>query len=60
LIECKAPIIKLNEDTFKQVLSYQHQLNCELIVISNGLETHTWRIDKEDLMLEKLEGMGGK
>ncbi len=57
LVECKAPNIKLNEDTLKQVLSYQHQLNCELIVISNGLDTHTWRLNKEAVTLEKLEGI---
>ncbi len=60
LVECKAPSIKLNEDTLKQVLSYQHQLNCELIVISNGLDTHTWRLNKVPLTLEKLDGIPAK
>jgi hypothetical protein len=60
LVECKAPNIKLNEDTLKQVLSYQHQLNCELIVISNGLDTHTWRLNKEAVTLEKLQGIPRK
>jgi hypothetical protein len=57
LVECKAPSIKLNEDTLKQVLSYQHQLNCELIVISNGLETHTWQLNKEKQSLVELDGI---
>jgi len=60
LVECKAPSIKLNEDTLKQVLSYQHQLNCELIVISNGLDTHIWRLNKVPLTLEKLDGIPAK
>jgi hypothetical protein len=60
LVECKAPSIKLNEDTLKQVLSYQHQLNCELIVISNGLDTYTWRLNKVPLTLEKLDVIPAK
>jgi hypothetical protein len=60
LIECKAPSIKLNEDTLKQVLSYQHQLNCELIVISNGLETFVWKFDEKKLKFEELTGIPKK
>jgi hypothetical protein len=60
LVECKAPSIKLNEDTLKQVLSYQHQLNCELIVISNGLETFVWKFDEKKLKFEELTGIPKK
>ena len=60
LVECKAPNIKLGTNTLQQALSYQHQLNCELIVISNGLETHTWQLNKEKQSLEKLEGIPEK
>jgi type I site-specific restriction endonuclease len=60
LVECKAPNIKLGTITLQQALSYQHQLNCELIVISNGLETHTWQLNKEKQSLEKLEGIPEK
>ena len=57
LVECKAPNIKLGTNTLQQALSYQHQLNCELIVISNGLETHTWQLNKEKQSLEELDGI---
>ena len=60
LVECKAPNIKLGTNNLQQALSYQHQLNCELIVISNGLETHTWQLNKEKQSLEKLEGIPEK
>jgi hypothetical protein len=60
LVECKAPSIKLNDDTLKQVLSYQHQLNCELIVISNGLETFVWKFDEKKLKFEELIGIPKK
>jgi hypothetical protein len=60
LVECKAPSIKLNEDTLKQVLSYQHQLNCELIVISNGLETFVWKFDEKKLKFEEIIGIPKK
>lgn len=57
LIECKAPSIKLGTNTLHQALSYQNQLNCELIMISNGLETYTWRLNKEKLILEEVGGI---
>jgi len=57
LVECKAPNIKLGTNTLQQALSYQHQLNCELIVISNGLETHTWQLNNEKQSLEELDGI---
>lgn len=60
LVECKAPSIKLGTNTLQQALSYQHQLNCEIIVISNGLETYTWRLNRENQSLDELKGIPGR
>lgn len=60
LVECKAPNIKLGTNTLQQALSYQHQLNCEIIVISNGLETYTWRLNRENQSLDELKGIPGR
>ncbi len=38
IIECKAPKIKLTEDTFFQVAKYARVLSPKLIVLTNGLK----------------------
>jgi len=38
IVECKAPTIKLNEDTFYQIAKYYHVLRAPLLVLTNGLE----------------------
>ena len=45
LVECKAPNIKLNQEAHKQVFSYQNKLNCEYIVLSNGIEHINWKVE---------------
>jgi len=46
LLECKAPNIKLNQEAHKQVFSYQNKLNCEYIVLTNGIEHLQWQVDR--------------
>ena len=45
-MECKAPKIKLNQESHKQVFSYQNKLNCEYIVLSNGIEHINWQVEQ--------------
>ena len=45
LVECKAPNIKLNQEAHKQVFSYQNKLNCEYIVLTNGIEHINWKVE---------------
>ncbi len=46
LVECKAPNVKLNQESLKQVFTYQNKLNCEFIVLSNGIEHFQWQVDR--------------
>ena len=46
LVECKAPNIKLNQEAQKQVFSYQNKLNCEYIVLSNGIKDINWKVEQ--------------
>ena len=46
LVECKAPNIKLNQEAHKQVFSYQNKLNCEYIVLTNGIEHINWKVEQ--------------
>lgn len=37
LVECKAPGVKIDEKTLCQAMIYNQQLNCQNLVLSNGL-----------------------
>ena len=67
LVECKAPGIKLTENTFDQAARYNILLQAEYFIISNGFEHYFCRIDyerKQYLFIEdipdfiKLAGSG--
>lgn len=40
LVECKAPYIKLSDDTFRQASFYNLNLKVNYLVITNGRQTH--------------------
>lgn len=41
LVECKAPGVKIDEKTLRQAMIYNQQLDCQNLVLSNGL-THIY------------------
>jgi hypothetical protein len=47
LIECKAPEIKVSEQTLSQALNYNTVYSAEYIVLSNGLSHYVFRIKKD-------------
>jgi type I site-specific restriction endonuclease len=48
IVECKAPEVKISQDTFHQVAMYNMAMNVEFIVVTNGLEHFACRIDHEN------------
>lgn len=40
LIECKAPRININEDTFWQSVHYNRELQAPFLVVTNGIKTY--------------------
>ena len=48
IIECKAPKIKITQDTFDQIARYNLKLNANYLIITNGLEHYFCKIDKEN------------
>ena len=42
LVECKAPSIKLNQDTFNQAFNYNTAVNAPFIWITNGMQHLYW------------------
>ncbi len=57
LIECKAPTIKLSQQTFDQVAAYNLEVKAPYLVITNGIDTYAALIDFEQrnyTMLDQL------
>ncbi|WP_298486057.1 type I restriction enzyme HsdR N-terminal domain-containing protein [uncultured Maribacter sp.] len=38
LVECKAPKIKITQNTFDQIATYNMQLNANFLMVTNGLQ----------------------
>jgi hypothetical protein len=55
IVECKAPKIKLTEDTFYQVAKYNFTLKAPLLILTNGLEHIAAHIDLKSNEIKFLE-----
>jgi len=47
LVECKAPQVKLTDETFKQISFYNLKLKVPFLLITNGKDAYFCRIDLE-------------
>ena len=47
LVECKAPEIKISQDTFDQIARYNMTLNAEYLMVTNGLNHYFCKMDYE-------------
>lgn len=58
LCECKAPEIRLDEKTVKQICTYNMEINAPYLLITNGMDIYCWSADKERIeFLEKIPGL---
>ena len=48
IVECKAPKIKISQDTFDQIARYNLKLNANYLVVTNGLHHYFCKLDKEN------------
>ena len=55
IVECKAPKIKLTEDTFYQIAKYNFTLKAPLLILTNGLQHIVAHIDSEQNEVKFLE-----
>jgi hypothetical protein len=55
LIECKAPHVKISEETFFQISQYNSQLRSKFVLASNGLTHMLCEIDSEGKITLKDE-----
>jgi hypothetical protein len=47
IIECKAPEIKITQETFDQIARYNMTINAHYLIVTNGLQHFTCIIDHE-------------
>jgi hypothetical protein len=45
IVECKAPFVVLNEETFYQAASYHLQLNVQYLVVTNGMKHYCCKFE---------------
>ena len=48
LVECKAPYVKITQNTFDQILRYNLELKCPYLMISNGLNHYFCKMNFEE------------
>jgi len=47
IVECKAPGIEINQDTFDQIARYNLELKANYLIVTNGLEHFFCQMDHE-------------
>ncbi|MFT4683674.1 MAG: hypothetical protein ACI863_000266 [Flavobacteriales bacterium] len=48
IVECKAPSIKISQNTFDQISRYNLVLNAEILIVTNGIEHYYCKVDTEN------------
>ncbi len=54
IVECKAPKIKLTEDTFYQIAKYTHVLKAPLLILTNGIQHYCAILDAKNNAMRYL------
>ena len=55
LVECKAPNIKINQESFDQILRYNQVINAEFLMVTNGIIHYYCRINYDKKNIEFLK-----
>jgi len=48
IVECKAPSIKISQDTFDQIARYNITLKTDLLIVTNGMQHYTCMMDHQN------------
>ena len=57
MVECKAPGIEVNFDTFKQLSDYNIALQVPYLMVTNGIDSYCSRIDFEERDFKFLQSV---
>ena len=55
IIECKAPSIKITQETFDQIARYNLKLNTNYLMVTNGLQHYFCKLDHENKQYKFLK-----
>jgi type I site-specific restriction-modification system R (restriction) subunit len=55
IVECKAPHIRINEDTFAQTAMYNLKMQVDYLIMTNGLTHYVCKVDYTNHQLEYLK-----
>ncbi|HEY4628679.1 type I restriction enzyme HsdR N-terminal domain-containing protein [Flavobacterium sp.] len=55
LVECKAPEIKISQDTFDQIARYNMTLNAQYLMVTNGHNHYFCQMDYEQELYKFLQ-----
>ena len=57
IVECKAPSMKITQDTFDQIARYNFKLKVKYLVVTNGLQNFCCEMDYEKNQILFLKGV---
>ena len=57
LVECKAPNVKINQDSFDQILRYNQVINAKFLMITNGIINYYCKINNLQNKIEFLKNI---
>ncbi|MCF6296538.1 MAG: type I restriction enzyme HsdR N-terminal domain-containing protein [Flavobacteriaceae bacterium] len=55
IVECKAPSIKISQDTFDQIARYNLKLQAKYLIVTNGLQHFYCKMDHEKMQYDFLK-----
>ena len=55
IVECKAPKVKITQDTFNQIAKYNSQLEVQFLVVTNGIEHFCCQMDYQNHFISFLD-----
>lgn len=55
IVECKAPQVKINQDTFDQIARYNMKLNANFLILTNGLQHYYCQMDHKEMRYQFLK-----
>lgn len=55
IVECKAPDVKITQDTFNQIAKYNSQLKVKYLLVTNGMNHYCCKMDYESNRITFLE-----
>ena len=48
IVECKAPNVKITQDSFNQIARYNFKLKVQYLVVTNGMKNYCCKMDYEN------------